>query len=67
MLKFNNGEWSLVRELGDDNNPTITLQPARSARYVAVARNGFLCIKEVQIFQRQRKFTGHATYTFTYT
>ena len=56
VQKFNNGDWSLVRNLRDDYNQTITLLPVRSTRYVAIVRNGFLCIKEVQIYQRQRKF-----------
>ena len=55
VQKFNNGDWSLVRNLRDDYNQTITLLPVRSTRYVAIVRNGFLCIKEVQIYQRQRK------------
>ena len=55
VQKFNNSDWSLVRNLRDDYNQTITLLPVRSTRYVAIVRNGFLCIKEVQIYQRQSK------------
>ena len=55
VQKFNNGDWSLVRNIRDDYNQTITLLPVQSTRYVAIVRNGFLCIKEVQIYQRQRK------------
>lgn len=55
-MKFDDGKWKQVYTLSSYVYVGIAhLSPPRQARYLAVRRDGFINLKEVEVYQRASK------------